>query len=237
MESPTGGIAAALIVGDRRFISEQTYEKFRKSGLAHLLAISGLHMCLLCFGVIAALRAVASLAPSLSMRLPAHKYAALAGVITGLGYVFISGASISAVRAFIMALFVISAILLDRLALTLRNVALTAMLVLLVNPAALYTASFQLSFAATTALVAWYEVSATRPPRRNLRPRNRLVTYVGGVIVASLIAATATALFTAQHFGSVTPWGVAANIMGIPLTGLWIMPGGILLAIGYMTGL
>ena len=193
-------------------------------------------MGLLCFGVIAALRAVASLAPSLSMRLPAHKYAALAGVITGLGYVFISGASISAVRAFIMALFVISAILLDRLALTLRNVALTAMLVLLVNPAALYTASFQLSFAATTALVAWYEVSATRP-RRNLRPRNRLVTYVGGVIVASLIAATATAPFTAQHFGSVTPWGVAANIMGIPLTGLWIMPGGILLAIGYMTGL
>jgi competence protein ComEC len=65
MESPTGGIAAALIVGDRRFISEQTYEKFRKSGLAHLLAISGLHMGLLCFGVIAALRAVASLAPSL----------------------------------------------------------------------------------------------------------------------------------------------------------------------------
>ena len=206
MESPTGGIAAALIVGDRRFISEQTYEKFRKSGLAHLLAISGLHMGLLCFGVIAVLRAVASLAPSLSMRIPAHKYAALAGVITGLGYVFVSGASISAVRAFIMALFVISAILLDRLALTLRNVALTAMLVLIVNPVALYTASFQLSFAATTALVAWYEFGATRP-RHHLRPRNPFVIYVGGVMVASLIAATATAPFTAQHFGSITPWG------------------------------
>ena len=236
MKSPTGGIAAALMVGDRRFISEQTYEKFRKSGLAHLLAISGLHMGLLCFGVIAVLRAVASLAPSLSMRVPAHKYAALAGVITGLGYVFVSGASISAVRAFIMALFVISAILLDRLALTLRNVALTAMLILIVNPVALYTASFQLSFAATTALVAWYEFSATRP-RHHLRPSNPFVIYVGGVMVASLIAATATAPFTAQHFGSITPWGVAANILGIPLTGLWIMPAGILLAIGYMTGL
>lgn len=120
-------------------------------------------MGLLCFGVIAALRVLASLVPSLSMRVPAHKYAALVGVITGLGYVFISGASISAIRAFVMALFVITAILLDRLALTLRNVALTAMFVLILNPVALYTASFQLSFAATTALVAWYEFSTTRP--------------------------------------------------------------------------
>jgi competence protein ComEC len=238
MALPTGGIAAALMVGDRRFISEPTYEKFRKSGLAHLLAISGLHMGLLCFGVIAALRAMASLAPSFSMRVPIHKYAAFAGVLTGLGYVFISGASISAVRAFIMAVFVISAILLDRLALTLRNVALTAIFVLIVNPAALYTAGFQLSFAATTALVAWYEISATRHHRhRHQGPRNRLVTYIGGVIVASLIAATATAPFTAQHFGAVTPWGVMANIVGIPLTGLWIMPSGILTAIGYVTGL
>ena len=236
MAAPAGGIAAALIVGDRRYISERTYEKFRKSGLAHLLAISGLHMGLLCFGVIAAFRTLASLAPSLSMLVPAHKYAALAGVITGLGYVFISGASISAVRAFIMALLVISAILLDRLALTLRNVALTAIFVLIVNPAALYTASFQLSFAATTALVAYYEISATRP-HRVPHPRNRLLTYVGGVIVASLIAASATAPFTAHHFGTVTPWGVAANILGIPLTGLWIMPGAILATIGYVTGL
>lgn len=236
MNKPAGGIAAALMVGDRRFISEATYETFRKSGLAHLLAISGLHMGLLCFGVIAAVRALASLAPGFSMRVPVHKYAALAGVITGLGYVFVSGASISAVRAFIMALFVISAILLDRLALTLRNVALTAMCVLILNPVALYTASFQLSFAATIALVAWYEFHATRP-RMTMASRNPLFAYLGGVIIASLIASTATAPFTAQHFGAVTPWGVVANIMGIPLTGLWIMPSGILVVIGYMTGL
>lgn len=236
MNKPAGGIAAALMVGDRRFITEATYETFRKSGLAHLLAISGLHMGLLCFGVIAAVRALASLAPRFSMRVPVHKYAAVAGVITGLGYVFVSGASISAVRAFIMALFVISAILLDRLALTLRNVALTAMFVLILNPAALYTASFQLSFAATIALVAWYEFHATRP-RLISASRNPLLAYIGGVIIASLIASTATAPFTAQHFGAVTPWGVVANIMGIPLTGLWIMPSGILVVIGYMTGL
>ena len=236
MEAPAGGIAAALMVGDRRFISEHTYETFRNSGLAHLLAISGLHLGLLCFGVIAGLRALASLAPAISMRMPVHKYAALAGVITGLGYVFVSGASISAVRAFIMAAFVISAILLDRLALTLRNVALTAIVVLLVNPVAMYTASFQLSFAATTALVAWYEFSTSRP-RHRPRPRNRLLIYIGGIIVASLVASAATAPFTAQHFGMITPWGVVANIVGIPLTGLWIMPSGILLAVGYITGL
>jgi competence protein ComEC len=146
---------------------------------------------------------------------------------------------ISAIRAFLMASLVIGALMLDRLALTLRNVALAALVILLVNPLALLTAGFQLSLSATLALVLWYEalmrarvigsdgVSGTDGTPRWPKP----VRYLLGLVTTSLIAGFATMPFAAQHFGGVTAWGVLANIFGIPLTGLWIMPAGLLATI------
>ena len=239
MEPPAGGIAAALLVGDRRMIGDATQEVFRRSGLAHLLAISGLHMGLLCFGVIGLLRTLGALAPVYASRIPLHKYCAVLGVVAAGGYVLLSGMPISAIRAFLMASLVIGALMLDRLALTLRNVALAALVILLVNPLALLTAGFQLSLSATLALVLWYEalmrarvigsdgVSGTDGTPRWPKP----VRYLLGLVTTSLIAGFATMPFAAQHFGGVTAWGVLANIFGIPLTGLWIMPAGLLATI------
>lgn len=225
MTAPAGGIAAALLIGDRRYISEATYDLFRGSGLAHLLAISGLHMGLLCFGLIACLRGLAALIPSLACRVPVHKFAALAGVTVGLGYVLLSGLSISAIRAFLMAMLILAAWLIDRLGLTIRNVGLAAGAILLVSPLALFSAGFQLSFAATAALVIWFESWRRRhSPGGN---RGRMRRWVTDLITASLIASAATLPLTAYHFGAIAPWGVAANLLGIPLTGLWIMPAGL----------
>ena len=236
MTPPAGGIAAALLVGDRRHISGEVYEMFQRSGLAHLLAISGLHMGLLCFGVIQLVRFAGAMFPGWAAGVALHKYAAVVGLFAGAGYVLISGMPISALRAFIMAGLLIAALLLDRLALTVRNVALAAMIILALNPAALFTASFQLSFAATAALVLWYEArmrqandeSATG---RERKPLARPLRYVAALLVTSLIAGAATLPFAAQHFGMVTIWGVAANLLGIPLTGLWIMPAGLVVAL------
>jgi len=232
MTAPAGGIAAALLIGDRRYVGEDTYDLFRQSGLAHLLAISGLHMGLLCFGVIGFLRMLAALVPSWACRVPVHKFAALAGVGAGLGYVVLSGLSVSAIRAFLMAMLILAAWLVDRLGLTLRNVGLAAGVILLVNPMAVFGAGFQLSFAATTGLVIWFESWRHRAGRNDAGPgrgpRPRVLRWVGDLIVASLIASAATTPLTAQHFGTVTPWGVLANLVGIPLTGLWIMPSGLL---------
>ena len=222
MTTPAGGIAAALLIGDRRYVSEDTYDLFRGSGLAHLLAISGLHMGLLCFGLIGCLRGLAALVPSLACRLPVHKFAAVAGVLAGLGYVFLSGLSVSAIRAFLMAALILAAWLLDRLGLTLRNVGLAAGAILLVSPFSLLSAGFQLSFAATAALVIWFESWRGRP---SLGGRFR--RWGVDLVTASLVASLATLPLTAYHFGAIAPWGVMANLVGIPLTGLWIMPAGL----------
>ena len=231
MTDPAGGIAAALLIGDRRYVSTATYEMFRQSGLAHLLAISGLHMGLLCFGVIGFLRAVMALWPVPASRVPVHKYAALAGIAVGLAYLLLSGLSVSAIRAFLMAMLILAAWLADRLGLTLRNVGLAAGVILLVNPYALFSAGFQLSFAATTALVIWFETWRHRAVRQDGggagRPLSRPLRWAGDLVLASCLASAATLPLTAQHFGTITPWGVLANLAGIPLTGLWIMPAGL----------
>ena len=233
LATPAGGIAAALVVGDRRFISEPVYAVFRASGLAHLLAISGLHMGLLCFGCMAALRFFAALFPQSASRVAVHKHAAVMAVLIGFIYVILSGASVSAVRAFIMALLVIFAVLLDRRALTMRNVTLAAFVILAFNPIAVFRAGFQLSFAATAVLVMAYEKSQYQPHVR----RYPIITYMIGIFVASLLANCATAPFAAQHFGSFTPWGVLANMIAIPLTGFLIMPSALLYVIALPLGL
>ena len=231
MPEPAGGIAAALLIGDRRYVDRDTYDLFRQSGLAHLLAISGLHMGLLCFGVVGFLRAMAALFPQAASRMPVHKYAAVAGIVAGLAYMVLSGMSVSAVRAFLMAMLVLAAWLSDRLGLTLRNVGLAAGAILLVNPMALFSAGLQLSFAATTALVVWFEGWRHRGRAGRVQGTAgrmpRLARWAGDLVLASILASAATLPLTAQHFGTVTPWGVLANLAGIPLTGLWIMPAGL----------
>ena len=105
--------------------------------------------------------------------------------------------------------------------------------ILAFNPMALFTASFQLSFAATAILVIWYEPRT----RRELVKWHWICHYPMALIIMSCLSAMATAPFAAQHFGTVTPWGLVANIIGIPLTGLWIMPTGMILTISGLFGL
>ena len=112
MPASAGGIAAALLIGDRRYVGGDTYDLFQRSGLTHLLAISGLHKGLLCFGVVGLLRATAALFLQAASRLPVHKYAAVGGMIAGLAYVLLSGMSVSAIWTFLMARLVLAACLL-----------------------------------------------------------------------------------------------------------------------------
>lgn len=152
-----GWIALALVIGDRRGISTATQEAMWASGLGHILAISGLHMVLIAGSAFWLIRALLALSAELALRWPIKKWAAIGALGVATFYLGISGAQVATQRAYIMLAIMFVAVLLDRRAITLRNVALSAFIVLLISPESLVTASFQMSFAATIALVAAYE--------------------------------------------------------------------------------
>ena len=228
-----GAIAAALIVGDRSEISDQATEALRDSGLAHLLAISGLHIGLMSALTFWLVRLVLALMPVFASRVAIRKVAAIAGLAAAGGYLALAGFGVATQRAFIMAAVAFAAILLDRPAVTARGLAAAACLVLLVRPESLFEAGFQMSFSAVAALVAGYEV--TRPFWRRRAEVSgwfrQLSTGLMATVVTSVVAGAATAPFAAYHFNRLVAYGLSANVLATPIMGLWIMPMVILSAV------
>jgi ComEC/Rec2-related protein len=149
-----GGLAAAMTTGHEAFVPPAQVEALRAAGLAHIISISGLHMAIVGGFVFALVRLTVALAPALALRLSGRKLAAAAGGVAVLGYLVLSGAPDPAVRSAVTAFAAFAAILADRRAISLRTLALAATLLLLIRPEAVTQPGFQMSFAATAALVA-----------------------------------------------------------------------------------
>jgi competence protein ComEC len=230
LASDTGAVAAALITGDRGAISQPVQQNMRDSGLAHLLAISGLHVGLVAGILFVAVRRLLCLVPSIALYHPIKKWGALAAIVGTLFYVLLAGAPVPTVRAYIMASMFLLAVILDRTAISMPPVAWAATAILLASPEELIGPSFQMSFGAVVGLVAAYE--ATRRLRLRMRAERgrggRVGLYVGGVIFTSLIATLATGPYAIYHFNRIAMYGIAANIVAVPVTGLWIMPWAVL---------
>lgn len=230
LEGPGGAVAIALITGQRGAIPQRVQEDMRDAGLAHLLAISGLHMGLVAGLLFFFLRAALALVPRVALYHPIKKWAATVAAAGAFVYLNLVGVSIPAERAFLMVLVVLLAVLLDRRALSLRLVACAAAVILVAAPESLMTASFQMSFAAVTALIAAYEAWQHRRPRDRepAGPLRRLGAYIIGVAATSVIAMIATAPFAAFHFQRLALYGLPANLVAVPLTAFWIMPWAVL---------
>ena len=225
-----GAVVIALITGERGRIPEETLQALRNSGLAHMLAISGLHMAIMAGSVFWLLRAGAAMFPALTLRYPIKKLAAILALLGGAFYLAISGGSIATQRAFLMMAIVFTAILLDRPALTLRNVALAACVILALFPESLLDVSFQMSFAAVTGLVAVYERTSKRiKPAASVQTVWRRLArkagwYVGGIALTTLVAGIAVAPFAAFHFHKLAQFSLIANLLAMPPFGLVVMP-------------
>ena len=220
----TGDIATALIIGERSAIAPSILDSLRNSGLAHLLAISGMHMAMIAGALFWLLRAGLALFPRLALVYPIKKWAAALALIGAAFYLVISGGSLATQRAFLMISILFLAIMLDRPALTLRNVAIAAILILAAFPESIVDVSFQMSFAAVVALVAFYEVSAGRlrgTYRTSLWARSVFggLRYLAAVALTTLIASIAVAPFAAFHFHKLAQFGLLANVSGY--AGLW----------------
>ena len=228
-----GAVAAALIVGDRSAIPEETMVAMRHSGLAHLLAISGLHIGLVAATIFFATRLLLAAIEPVALRWPTKKIAAAVALAGAFAYLLMAGATVPTQRAFVMTGIVLIAVLLDRTAISLRLVAWAAMIVLLIQPESLMSPSFQMSFAAVIALVAVYE--GLRPRWRGWRagagPGRRLLLYLTGLGISTLVAGTATGLIAIYHFGRFSAYGLVANLIAVPIVAFWVMPWAVLACI------
>lgn len=224
LSGDTGGFAVALTTGARSAISQKALEDLRASNLAHLLAISGLHMGLLTAFVFGLLRFGVALVPPIALRLPVRKLAAGGALIAAAGYLMMSGGNVATERAFVMVAVALCAIMVNRRAISLRAVAIAATIVLVLRPEALLGPGFQMSFAATTALVAVF--GYMRDERVSIGPK--WVQPVIGVLLASSISGLATAPVGAAHFNAISHYGLLANLLSVPVMGTVVVPAAVL---------
>lgn len=222
----TGDVAAAIMTGERSGIGTSVTQALRASNLAHLLAISGLHMGLLAGFVFGTVRLGLALWPWAALRWPLHKIAAVAALAAAAAYLAISGGNVATERAFIMVAVALAAVLADRRALSLRAVAMAALMVLLLRPEALLGPGFQMSFAATVALVAVFGALRDREGAR----APRWLAPVLAVVISSAVAGAATAPVAAAHFNIYARLGLIANLAAVPVMGTLVMPAAVVAA-------
>ncbi|MGH6923016.1 MAG: ComEC/Rec2 family competence protein [Propylenella sp.] len=231
-----GAVAAALLVGERSTISTETNENLRRSGLAHILSISGLHMMLVAGTVFYFLRAVLALSPRLALGRPIRKWSAVAALVAATAYLAVSGGNVATVRAYVMAAVIFSAMLLDRPAISMRNLAIAAFIVVALRPEGVLEPGFQMSFGAVAALIAAWEAWRDRTVRRlsddSVIPGQRVLRFVWraffGVALTTLVAGFATAPFAAYHFERVASYSLLGNLLAAPFVSIVIMPFGLL---------
>lgn len=230
-----GEVAAALMAGVRAGIPEETAEDLRQTGLAHILSISGLHMALVAGTVMGALRLGFAFFPVWASRHPVKKYAAGAALAAAGIYLAISGAEVAAQRSFIMLAVMLAALLVDRAAITMRNLAIAALIILIVSPHELVGPSFQMSFAATAVLIAGYGWWQERRERRQSRypPAERplairalqfAAVFLAGLAATSILAGLATSIYGVYHFNRVSPNSLWVNILAMPIVSAAVMP-------------
>lgn len=226
-----GALAAALVTGDRAPIDTETNEALRDSGLGHLVSVSGIHMGVVGGLVFAALVWTLSLVGPIALRFPVKKIAALCALIALGLYLVISGTSVPALRAFVMACVAFGAILLDRPAISMRGLALAAFIVTLLFPESVLEPGFQMSFAATMALVALFEVlkrgvhePALPTPGPVVGLLNWATRSLGAVLLISLVAGLATDPFALYHFQRFSLYALPANLIVAPIMSFLVAP-------------
>jgi competence protein ComEC len=226
LEGAPGGIAAAFVTGDQGAISESDADAMRRSGLAHLLSISGLHVAAVVGAAMLLTMRLLALSPRLALRWPLPLIAALAGAVAGIGYTLLSGAQVPTVRSCIAALIVLAGLALGREAMTLRLVAVGALLILLVRPEAAAGPSFQLSFAAATAIIALHDGNFMRRwlGRRDEGWLARMARMIASLLLTGLAVEIALMPIAVFYFHRAGLYGAIANIVAIPLTTFIVMP-------------
>jgi competence protein ComEC len=232
IRGPIGSFADAVITGERASIPRSMNESLQASGLFHILSISGLHMALVAGGAFWMLRALLALSPRLALQYPIKKWAAGFAIVVGLLYMLLADSGAATERSFIMIAVVFFAVLVDRPALSLHNLALAAVLILLWSPEQALAASFQMSFMAVMGLAAffvWWKKLVPSPTKLNRGSfvahwTRRIALGSAASLATSLVAGSLSGIPAMHHFGRLAPYGVVANALALPIVSLIVMP-------------
>ena len=223
-----GGFAAALVTGQQAMVPQALIGSMRASGLAHILSISGVHMAVVGGFVFFALRAVLALIPAIALRMPVKKVAAAISLVCILFYLGLSGMPAPAIRAAVVTCVAFGAVLVDRRALSLRSLAIAAMIIIAATPDAVIQPGFQMSFAATAALLAVFEALHSEIRELSVpwwvRTVQKTVEGVRLSLAVSLVATLSTLPLAVAYFNRISLYGLVSNLFEAPLTGFVIMP-------------
>ena len=221
-----GTVATAFATGDQNAISDADADAMRRSGLAHLLSVGGLHItAAVGLAMLLTLKLLA-LSERLALRFNLVLVAAGAGALAGIAYTILTGSQVPMLRSCIAALIVLVGIAMGREAISLRMLAVAALIILAVRPEAVTGPSFQLSFAAVGAIIALH---STRWARRTFMRRDDSILWrigrgIFNLLVTGLVVELAVMPFALFHFHKAGIYGVLANIIAIPLTTFIILP-------------
>lgn len=252
-----GEVAAALITGKRGGISEETNEILRAAGIYHVVSISGLHMVLAAGMVFFLVRALFALSPAALLTLPVKSIAAVAAILAAIAYDVFAGSEIATERSLVMTMIVFGAVLVHRRAISMRNLALAALLLIVLEPETLVGPSFQMSFCAVMGLVALYEragvataaqegliLTQAEVPAREAPPQGIVlralswgVGHVKALVLTTLVAELTTAPFSLYHFQQLQPLGLLGNALVLPLISVVVMPSALIGMIALPFGL
>lgn len=222
-----GAVAASLVTGKRGLIPEQATEDLRAAGVYHVVSISGLHMMLAAGMFLWTLRALLALFPAVALRYPIKKWAAGFAIFGVIAYDAFAGSEVATERSLVMILVILVAVLLDRPALSMRNLAIAALIILALEPEQTLAPGFQMSFAAVAAMIAAFE---RRPGdlSRDGPPPPRLRSAVTATLLTTLVAGLATDPYATFHFHRISLYGVIGNALTLPLVEFLVMPAAVL---------
>jgi competence protein ComEC len=226
-----GHFGASMVTGDRFGIGDEVTQSVQISGLAHMIGVAGLHMSIVGGFVFWAVRALLALSPRLALHYPIKKWAAVAGLLVCLLYMLLADAGSRTERSFIMTATMFIAILLDRPGMSLRNLAISAIIVLLLTPEESLGASFQMSYLAVMAIIAFhgaYRNWRKSHPHHFETWKARVWSHIKEAVIRgagiSIVSGAATGIAAGYQFGRLSPYTVFANGFALPVAEVAVLP-------------
>lgn len=221
ISKPHADIISALLIGKKDGIDQKTMDAIRNSGVAHLFAISGLHLSFVAGLFFLIFRSLFAMSETLTLKYHTKKMSAFFTILPTTFYLLITGMQISAQRAYVMVILVLIATMIERKYRGLIAIAFAASIILIIEPESVLKPSFQMSFSAVLALISSYQINA------NKLFNIKVIKYFVSIMISSVIASLATVPYTIYNFNYFSISGIITNLIAIPVVTLIIIPMGI----------